>query len=268
MTLNQHTILMYQTAIPTGVGPIFESESGERVTITDTIHEDMGRPGTIVVDVRPGLIEDYGTAPEPEAPSSSSDDETFFPLEFLRKHLGDEVVDGYLAAFRIPNPDRADRADAVLRAVETIKKTGGAVEIAGVRIEPCDTYGQTDTTRELELLRRQVRRMVEVRELGPVVISRDEMPVMDVREHDSVHIDTTNTSFVFFLETDKLRIDDELTVAGVNNDLVAKARPEPHGDFERTTAIAIRNLRAIVEDENADPEIRIRAAKLILDQFQ
>lgn len=40
-----------------------------------------------------------------------------------------------------------DEARAVYAAAMTVKETGGAVEIAGVRIEPCDTYGQTDTTR-------------------------------------------------------------------------------------------------------------------------
>ena len=42
------------------------------------------------------------------------------------------------------------RADALLRAVETIKATGGAVEIAGVRIEPCDAFGSTVTTARAE----------------------------------------------------------------------------------------------------------------------
>ncbi len=45
-----------------------------------------------------------------------------------------------------------EQCRALLNAVETIKKTGGAVQIAGVRIEPCDTYGKTDTTRAVDAL--------------------------------------------------------------------------------------------------------------------
>ncbi len=43
-----------------------------------------------------------------------------------------------------------DQALSVQSAVETIKKTGGAVEIAGVRIEPCDDRGQTLTLAAFE----------------------------------------------------------------------------------------------------------------------
>ncbi|NCL73760.1 hypothetical protein [Rhodococcus sp. YH1] len=45
-----------------------------------------------------------------------------------------------------------EQCRALLNAVETIKKTGGAVQIGGVRIEPCDTYGKTDTTRAVDAL--------------------------------------------------------------------------------------------------------------------
>jgi len=46
-----------------------------------------------------------------------------------------------------------DSATAIESAATTVKATGGAVEIAGVRIEPCDTYGATDTTRALDAAR-------------------------------------------------------------------------------------------------------------------
>lgn len=45
-----------------------------------------------------------------------------------------------------------EQCRALLNAVDTIKKTRGAVQIAGVRIEPCDTYGKTDTTRAVDAL--------------------------------------------------------------------------------------------------------------------
>lgn len=53
----------------------------------------------------------------------------------------------------MPDPTEetpADLATAVLDAVETIKRTGGAVEIHGVRIEPCNDRGETATARMLE----------------------------------------------------------------------------------------------------------------------
>jgi hypothetical protein len=43
-----------------------------------------------------------------------------------------------------------DAARAMLNAANTIKATGGAVEIGGVRIEPCDEYGSTVTTARAE----------------------------------------------------------------------------------------------------------------------
>lgn len=45
---------------------------------------------------------------------------------------------------------RVEAMQSLYDAVTTIKETGGAVEIHGVRIEPCDTYGQTETTRALD----------------------------------------------------------------------------------------------------------------------
>lgn len=45
--------------------------------------------------------------------------------------------------FQDHDAERIERGLALLNTVETIKKTGGAVEIAGVKIEPCDEYGRT-----------------------------------------------------------------------------------------------------------------------------
>lgn len=52
--------------------------------------------------------------------------------------------------------DTGDVAAAVLSAVETIKETGGAVEIHGVRIERCDEYGVTETVRTADRLAARV----------------------------------------------------------------------------------------------------------------
>ena len=49
-----------------------------------------------------------------------------------------------------------DAARAMLNAANTIKATGGAVEIGGVRIEPCDEYGSTVTTARAEAAEAEV----------------------------------------------------------------------------------------------------------------
>jgi hypothetical protein len=43
--------------------------------------------------------------------------------------------------------DDFEQARAIFNAVRTIKETGGAVEIAGVKIQPCDEYGLTEEDR-------------------------------------------------------------------------------------------------------------------------
>ncbi|WP_293785008.1 hypothetical protein [uncultured Aeromicrobium sp.] len=67
-------------------------------------------------------------------------------------------------------------AEHILAVIETVKRTGGAVEVRGVRIEPCDERGQTDTTRradlaardlydagtEIEALRDELRKVVQL----------------------------------------------------------------------------------------------------------
>lgn len=78
------------------------------------------------------------------------------PLELVK---GSVRGPGYLVG------ERADRAEALLGTVETVKTTGGAVEIAGVRIEPCDEYGRSATTKMLEDMIRQrdfAHRAIEV----------------------------------------------------------------------------------------------------------
>ena len=44
--------------------------------------------------------------------------------------------------------NREHEADAMLAAADTIKQTGGAVEINGVKIAPCDEYGLTGPERD------------------------------------------------------------------------------------------------------------------------
>lgn len=63
--------------------------------------------------------------------------------DYLTEWLGDQQDDA------LRDPGTLSRACAMLSAAETVKATGGAVEIAGVRIEPCYEYGQTTTTSEL-----------------------------------------------------------------------------------------------------------------------
>lgn len=58
--------------------------------------------------------------------------------EEIRSEVG-EVADAIFALLGTPQTDFAG-------IIETVKATGGAVEIAGVRIEPCDEYGRTAST--------------------------------------------------------------------------------------------------------------------------
>ena len=53
--------------------------------------------------------------------------------------------------------DLIDQAIAIWSAVNTIKQTGGSVQIAGVRIEPCDGHGRTATTRIVDELTEQIK---------------------------------------------------------------------------------------------------------------
>lgn len=55
--------------------------------------------------------------------------------------------------------ERMEKARAIFEAVNTIKETGGAVEIAGVRIEPCDEYGATETTRRADQAGEAIQRV-------------------------------------------------------------------------------------------------------------
>lgn len=259
MTLLKHEVLMHRTIVSTGTAPIaaiFEAESGARFQMTEDVYEDFGSPQVIHVTVEPGPI------PEPEP--KASDDSSFNPLNFLREALGREYVDRVLAELGLFPSDRRGEAEALLSAVDTIKQTGGAVEIAGVRIEPCDTYGQTETTLELEALRRYIQIRSGSRSLGPVVISRDEMPSIDVRNNDSLAIDTTNISYIFLLESSRLEeFEPEVTELTAEIDST-NGSSEGKTEFEQTAEIAIRNLRQIVADTSADDSTRLRAAELIL----
>lgn len=51
----------------------------------------------------------------------------------------------------------AQANDRLIGVIDEVKLTGGTVEMLGVRIEPCDTYGATDTTRALAAAEAQSR---------------------------------------------------------------------------------------------------------------
>ena len=63
-----------------------------------------------------------------------------------------EVLHDRVFAARVSRAEALDldAARAMLNAANTIKATGGAVEIGGVRMEPCDEYGSTVTTARAE----------------------------------------------------------------------------------------------------------------------
>jgi hypothetical protein len=66
----------------------------------------------------------------------------------LEAAVGIDTADGSLLASVAAG--RHDEAFALLSAVDGVKATGGAVEIAGVRIEACDDRGRTATMRAME----------------------------------------------------------------------------------------------------------------------
>lgn len=93
--------------------------------------------------IYPGAITTHDTRRTPESDLVEADraydtwdqgSEGFAPGRRCRRYA-DALIAGPLAPIL-----------AVHGAVETIKGTGGAVEISGVRIEPCDEYGTTVTT--------------------------------------------------------------------------------------------------------------------------
>lgn len=57
--------------------------------------------------------------------------------------------------------DEASIARNMYAAAETVKETGGAVEINGVRMEACDEYGRTDTTRAADEARAALRMVLQ-----------------------------------------------------------------------------------------------------------
>lgn len=73
-----------------------------------------------------------------------------------------------------------DAARAMLNAANTIKATGGAVEIGGVRIEPCDEYGSTVTTARAESAE------AEVGTLRDTLARRTDSHTQLVRENEAL----------------------------------------------------------------------------------
>ena len=78
-----------------------------------------------------------------------------------------------------------DAARAMLNAANTIKATGGAVEIGGVRIEPCDEYGSTVTTARAESAE------AEVGTLRDTLARRTDSHTQLVRENETLRAKLT-----------------------------------------------------------------------------
>lgn len=68
--------------------------------------------------------------------------------DYLTGWLSDQATDVTEDPMR--DPGKFSRAHAMLCAAETVKATGGFVEISGVRIEACDEYGRTASDRARE----------------------------------------------------------------------------------------------------------------------
>ena len=103
-----------------------------------------------------------------------------------------------------------DAARAMLNAANTIKATGGAVEIGGVRIEPCDEYGSTVTTARAEAAEAEVvtlRAKVAAVEAHPVVLELAEERTRQTAKHgDQSHLpDGTGAALWLSMDDDYIR---------------------------------------------------------------
>lgn len=92
-------------------------------------HHYLVRSGDEVRHVTNRTIRLAETRPEP------ADD---FPCCTSGEHEGPDTV----------TIDRAGIGQALFDAAETVKATGGAVEIHGVRMEACDEYGRTESMKD------------------------------------------------------------------------------------------------------------------------
>lgn len=103
-----------------------------------------------------------------------------------------------------------DAARAMLNAANTIKATGGAVEIGGVRIEPCDEYGSTVTTARAEAAEAEVvtlRARLAAVEAHPVVLELAEERTRQTAKHgDQSHLpDGTGAALWLSMDDDYIR---------------------------------------------------------------
>jgi hypothetical protein len=64
-----------------------------------------------------------------------------------------------LAALNAEPKGQGFKAGGIFATIEALKKTGGAVEVNGVRIETCDEHGRTETTRRAEAAEAKLARV-------------------------------------------------------------------------------------------------------------
>ena len=153
---------------------------------TDHRHECTGsnEPGQVgsgyarmTSDAHIETITDRATIRDSDEPSERGD----FPYCDTPAPVGAAVA---------PN---LDAARAMLNAANTIKATGGAVEIGGVRIEPCDEYGSTVTTARAESAEAEVgtlrARVAAVEALRPKLLAelRFIWTAIDGRQYREAH---------------------------------------------------------------------------------
>ena len=78
--------------------------------------------------------------------------------------------------------DAATERDRLARLLDEPRRSGCAVEIAGVRIAPCDERGQTADMRERDALRAELAHMTEARDNARAEVERLAAMVEAVRE--------------------------------------------------------------------------------------
>ena len=168
-----------------GVGSVQRIHPHHSASIGAALADSKWREVTVapVDDLRPDadIIERAARAYDPEA-FEDHPIEQRRPLAAIqwgaRRHLATEAAQRLAAAgFLIPSGTFASTkpsdAEHLLSVVETIKETGGSVQIRGVLITPCDTYGQPLNARpDADVAERIVRAIEEAAEKHPNPIVR------------------------------------------------------------------------------------------------
>ena len=124
------------------------------------------------------------TVPSPETPDEAELRRLLDDMRALATREG--VYNGNRAVLNIiervePLLDAADERDRLARLLDEPRRSGCAVEIAGVRIAPCDERGRTSDMCAADHLRRELAHMTEARDTARQRVAELEAAVERVR---------------------------------------------------------------------------------------